>query len=193
VSDYTVIAEVGEALVRVLWEEIQLDPQVSLLIDNENRISLQSPKELAEDNSVRLSIYLYRIVEDPFLKNQSMAALEGRRHRVAPLALDLCYLVTPLVGTPREQQIVLGKLMQVFYDRALLEGTDLSAGMAEAGEEVRVVLNPVTLEETTRVWQALEMSYRLSVCYIVRVALVDSRRVRESTPVVERQGDFAGR
>jgi hypothetical protein len=193
VSDYTVIAEVGEALVRVLWEEIQLDPQVSLLIDNENRISLQSPKELAEDNSVRLSIYLYRVVENPFLKNQAMTSIEGRRQRVAPLALDLCYLVTPLVGTPREQQIVLGKLMQVFFDRALIEGTDLSAGMAEAGEEVRVVLNPVSLEETTRVWQALEMSYRLSVCYIVRVALVDSRRGRETTPVVERQGEFAGR
>ena len=192
-SDYTVIAEVGEALVRVLWEEIQLDPQVSLLIDNENRISLQSPKDLAEDNSVRLSIYLYRVVEDPFLKNQPMTTLEGRRQRVAPLALDLCYLVTPLVGTPREQQIVLGKLMQVFFDRALIVGTDLSPGMAEAGEEVRIVLNPVSLEETTRVWQALEMSYRLSVCYIVRVALVDSRRRRETTPVVERQGEFAGR
>jgi Pvc16 N-terminal domain len=193
VSDYSVIAEVGEALVRVLWEEIQLDPQVNLLIDNENRISLQSPKELAEDNSVRLSIYLYRLVENPFLKNQPVAVLEGRRQRATPLALDLCYLVTPLVGTPREQQIVLGKVMQIFYDRALLEGTDLSAAMTAAGEEVRVVLNPVSLEETTRVWQALEMSYRLSVCYVVRVALIDSRRSRQMVPVVERQGDFAGR
>lgn len=192
-SDYTVIAEVGEALVRVLWEEIQLDPQVSLLIDNENRISLQSPKDLAEDNSVRLSIYLYRVVENPFLKNQAMQTGEGRRRRVAPLALDLCYLITPLVGTPREQQIVLGKLMQVFFDRALVVGTDLSPGMAEADEDVRIVLNPVSLEETTRVWQALEMSYRLSVCYVVRVALVDSRRQVQTTPVVERQGEFAGR
>ena len=192
-SDYTVIADVGEALVRVLWEEIQLDPQVNLLIDNENRISLESPKELAQDNSVRLSIYLYRVVENAYLKNQPMVSADGRRTRLAPLALDLCYLMTPLVGTPREQQIVLGKLMQVFYDRAQLEGTDLSAAMTEAGEEVRVVLNPVTLEETTRVWQALEMSYRLSVCYIVRVALVESQRGRQTVPVVEREGEFAGR
>lgn len=192
-SEYTVIAEVGEALARVLWEEIQLDPQVSLLIDNENRISLESPKELAEDNSVRLSIYLYRVVENAFMKNQPNVAADGRRQRVAPLALDLCYLVTPLVGTPREQQIVLGKVMQILYDRALLEGTDLSAAMTEAAEEVRVVLNPVSLEETTRVWQALEMSYRLSVCYVVRVALVDSRRSRQTVPVVEREGRFAGR
>ena len=192
-SDYTVIAEVGEALARVLWEEIQLDPQVSLIIDNENRISLESPKELAEDNSVRLSIFLYRVVENAFLKNQSNVSTDGRRQRVPPLALDLCYLVTPLVGTPREQQIVLGKVMQVFYDRALLEGTDLSVGMTDASEEVRVVLNPVSLEETTRVWQALELSYRLSVCYVVRIALVDSRRSRQTVPVVEREGQFAGR
>ena len=191
-SDYTVIAEVGESLVGVLWEEIQLDPQVSLLIDNENRISLQSPKDLAEDNSVRLSIYLYRIVEDPHLKNQPMGIVEGRRQRVAPLALDLFYLVTPLVGTPREQQILLGKAMEVFYDRALLEGTDVSPAMNAAGEEVRIVLNPVSLEETTRVWQALEMSYRLSVCYVVRVVLVDSRRSRVAMPVLSRRGEFSG-
>jgi len=191
VSDYTVIAEVGEALLRVLWEEIQLDPQVSLLIDNENRLSLQSPKDLADDNSVRLSLYLYRIVEDPHLKNQVLEPGGGRRQRVTPLALDLYYLVTPLIGTPREQQIVLGKLMEVFYDRAMLEGTDLSPAMSAAGEELRVVLNPVTLEETTRVWQALEMSYRLSVCYVVRVVLVDSRRGRVATPVLTRQGEFS--
>jgi hypothetical protein len=192
VSDYTVIAEVSEALVRVLWEEIQLDPQVNLLIDNENRISLQSPKDLAEDNSVRLSVYLYRLIEDPHLKNQPMGAGEGRRQRVAPLALDLFYLVTPLVGTPREQQIVLGKAMEVFFDRALLEGADLSPAMNAAGEEVRVVLNPESLEETTRVWQALDLCYRLSVCYVVRVVMVDSRRSRVGTPVLSREGEFAG-
>ena len=71
--------------------------------------------------------------------------------------------------------------------------TLLSGRQANADEDVRIVLNPVSLEETTRVWQALEMSYRLSVCYVVRVALVDSRRQVQTTPVVERQGEFAGR
>jgi hypothetical protein len=191
-SDYTVIAETGRALVRVLWEEIQGDPQVNPLIDNENRISLESPFDLKDDNAIRLSIYLYRVVEDPYLKNQPPIQEAGRRQRRAPLTLDLCYLVTPLVGSPEEQQIVLGKVMQVFHDRAVLEGTDLTPAMAEAGEELRVVLNPVSLEETTRVWQALEMSYRLSVCYVVRVAIVDSTRSRITQPVVARTNEFAG-
>src|SRR5689334_14447597 len=147
-SDYTVLAEVGEALVGILWQEIQIDSQVNVLIDNENRISLESPADLDNNDSVRLSIYLYRIVEDPHSKNRFPVQGNAGKLRNPPLTLDLYYLVTPLMGQPREQQIVLGKAMQVFYDRANLDGADLVGSMAAAGEQVHIVLNPVSLEET---------------------------------------------
>jgi hypothetical protein len=60
-SSYTALAEVGESIAGVLWQEIQLDPVVNALIDTENKISLKSPADLANDVSVRLSIYLYRV------------------------------------------------------------------------------------------------------------------------------------
>jgi hypothetical protein len=189
-ADYTVLSEVGEALARVLWQEIQADPQVSALIDNESRISLESPFDLSNNDSVSLSIYLYRIVEDAATKNQFPVQGNGARLRKPPLTLDLLYLVTPLVGSPREQQIVLGKVMQVLYDRAILEGNDLTGSIAASQEQVRVILNPVTLEETTRVWQALEMSYRLSVCYMARVAMVDSRREQLTQRVVSKRSEY---
>ena len=192
-ADYTVIAEVGESLVAVLWEEMHADPQLASLISSEAQISLESPADLEGDNNVRLSIYLYRIVEDPYCKNR-LAANDGRGHVVKPpLTLDLLYLVTPLLGQAREQQIVLGKTMQVLYDRATLEGTDLAGSLAASGEVVRVVLNPVTLEETTRVWQALELSYRLSVCYVVRVALVNSTQQQSFVPVGQRIANYGER
>lgn len=184
-SDYTVLAEVGESLVNVLWEEIQTDPVVSALIDNPNRISLQSPFDLRDDESVRVSIYLYRLVENPYIKNHLPVQGNGAMRRKVPLALDLYYLVTPLLGTPREQQIVLGKVMQVLYDRAIVEDPELAGSLGGEGQEIHLVLNPVTLEETTRVWQALDMGYRLSVCYLARVAMVDSRRERFTQPVVD--------
>src|SRR5260370_10406699 len=189
-ADYTALAEVGEAIARVLWEEIQSDNQVKTLIDNENRISLESPFELRDNDAVRLSIYLYRIVEDAAAKNRFPVQGNGVALRKAPLTLDLFYLVTPLVGSPREQQIVLGKVMQVLYDRAILDSTDLGGSLAATDEEIRVILNPVTLEETTRVWQALEMSYRLSVCYVARVAMVDSRREQFIQPVLSKRGEY---
>jgi len=47
-----------------------------------------------------------------------------------------------------------------------------------------VILNPVALEELTRVWQSMEMSYRLSVVYLVRVVMVDSLDEQFIQPVV---------
>lgn len=189
-SSYTALAEVGESLAGVLWQEIQLDPVVNALIDTENKISLKSPADLANDVSVRLSIYLYRVVEDAYTKNQYPAFGNGAQLRKAPLTLDLFYLITPLVGEPRDQQIVLGKVMQVLYDRAILEGSDLVGSLATANEPLRAILNPVSLEETARVWQALELSYRLSVCYVVRVAIVDSTREQYLQPVLERSSTY---
>jgi hypothetical protein len=192
-GDYTVLAEAGESLVNVLWEEIQIDPQISSLIDNENRISLDSPFDLQDNDSVKLSIYLYRITENASTKNQFPVQGNGVQLRKPPLTLDLHYLVTPLVGTVTDQQIILGKVMQVFYDRAILQGTDLTGSLAASGQEVRLILNPVALEETTRVWQAMEMSYRLSLVYLVRVAMVDSRREQFAQPVVNRRDQFSQR
>jgi len=184
---YTVLAEAGESLANVLWEEIQLDPQVNSLIDNENRISLDSPFDLQDNDSVKLSIYLYRITENASTKNQVPAQGDGAQLRKPPLALDLHYLVTPLVGTVTDQQIILGKVMQILYDRAILQGTDLTGSLVSSGQTLRVILNTVPLEELTRVWQSMEMSYRLSVVYLVRVIMVDSLNEQFIQPVVTKR------
>jgi len=189
-GNYTVLAEVGESLVSVLAQELLADPRIDDLMDNESRISLESPFDLRDNDSVRLSVYLYRVVEDASTKNQFPVSGNGGRLRKPPLTLDLHYLVTPLAGFPREQQTILGKVMQVLYDRAILEGPDLKGSLADAAEQIRVILNPVTLEETTRVWQALEMSYRLSVCYVARVAMVDSGRERFDQPVLSKRAEY---
>jgi hypothetical protein len=190
---YTVVAEAGESLVNVLWQEIQSDPQVNSLIDNENRISLDSPSDLQDNDSVQLSIYLYQITENASTKNQIPVQGDGAQVRKAPLALDLHYLVTPLVGTVIDQQIILGKVMQVLYDRAILQGADLTGSLASSGQEVRVILNPVPYEELTRLWQSMEMSYRLSVVYLVRVIMVDSVNEQFIQPVVTKRSLFTQR
>ncbi len=186
-GDYTVVADAGQSIVNVLWEEIQADPQVNALITAESAISLESPADLAGNNSVFVSIYLYRIVEDPYMKNRFASVPGvGGAERKPPLMLDLYYLITPLVGAPRDQQIVLGKIMQVLYDRAILEGPDLSGTLTTGNQQLRVMLNPVSLEETTRVWQALEVPYRLSLCYQVRVAMLDSQTQQFTQPVLSK-------
>jgi Pvc16 N-terminal domain len=192
-SDYKVIADAGDSLINVLWAEIQTDPDLAALISDKSLISLESPATHEHDNDTALlSIYLYRIVEDPHMKNGGTVTGTGAKQRQRPLALDLFYLVTPLLKAPRDQQIVLGKVMRVLYDHPTLDGADLAGSLAGSGEAMRVILNPLSLEEIARVWQALEISYRLSVCYTVRVAMLDSTREQFVQPVVHRTSTYEG-
>jgi hypothetical protein len=191
-SQFTAIAGVGETLVNVLWTEIQNETEADLkkVINNPDNISLESPADLENNNDgvAKLSVYLYGVVEDAHSKNEPDVAGNGLRLRKSPLALDLFYLVTPRLDAARDHHIVLGKVLQVFYDRCELS----SAGLLENTDaQVRIILNPVTLEETTRIWQAMEMSYRLSICYLVRVVLIDSL-VESSGPPVVRKTSITG-
>jgi len=48
------------------------------------------------------------------------------------------------------------------------------------------VLCPMTLEELTRIWNALQSPYRLSVCYEVRIALIESEIRQTVSRVMEK-------
>jgi hypothetical protein len=183
-ANYTALAEVGKAIQTLLQAQMRADQDLSSWFGDASGISLESPADLEGDNTgARLSIYLYRIVEDPYAKNRDPINDGRRRLQKPPLALDLFYLVTPLFDAVEDQLTLLGKTMQVLYDNSNIV-------LPSSGDELRIVLNPVTLEETTRVWQALEMSYRLSVCYVVRVALVNSTSQDPFVPVSQKSATY---
>lgn len=191
-SDYRVVADAGESLINVLWADISADPALFALINSRTLITLQSAAEVeANNDGSLLSVYLYRVLENPYMKNGPGVEGSGGRLRRRPLMLDLFYLVTPLLKLTRDRQIVLGKVMQIFHDHATVEGADLFGSLG-ADDALRVILNPLSLEEVARVWQALETTYRLSVCYTVRVAMVDSRTEAFQQPVIERTNGFGG-
>jgi hypothetical protein len=174
-GDYSVIAEAGQAVVQMIWGAISADPSLVSLINSESLITLESPAEHVDNNDgALLSVYLYRIAEDPFMKNRAGAEGPGGTQRRTPLSLDLYYLITPMLTDAYDRQVVLGKVMQVLYDRPSLDGGALLGSMAASGDVVRMVLNPVPLNEVALVWQALEIPYMLCVSYVLRVAMLQS-------------------
>jgi hypothetical protein len=89
----------------------------------------------------------------------------------------------PLVSPGREQEI-LGKAMQLFYERPVLHGVDLRDTLTGSDERISVRLEPMTLEEITRIWNALQRPYQLSVSYETTLALVaPSAQPSVMTPV----------
>jgi hypothetical protein len=194
-SDYKVLSEVGQSIVNVLWQQIKADPDLVALINSADLISLESPAEHQENNSdtALLSVYLYRVTEDPYMKNCPPVEGNGGRMRKPPLSLDLYYLITPLLKAPRDQQIVLGKVLQILYDRPTLEGPDLFGSLATTADVVRVVFNTIPLQEVSWVWQALETPYRLSITYVVRVTLLDSTDEEAQPRVLSQTNKVAAR
>jgi hypothetical protein len=120
------------------------------------------------------------------MKNQPMVPSNGQdRLQFPSLHLNFFYLVTPFAPTGEGDHMLLGKTMQVLYDNAtvFLRGNDIV-------EELRIILCRLTLEELTRIWDALREPYRLSVCYQIRVTSIDSQRIPGHARVIERLAGF---
>jgi uncharacterized protein DUF4255 len=81
--------------------------------------------------------------------------------------------------------------VQTLNDHSILMGADLVDTLAGAPDQFRVMLEPFSLEELTRVWTALEESYQMSVTYSVQVVTIDSdREAVDAPPVLERRSVY---
>jgi hypothetical protein len=190
-SSFTVFSAVSKALRSVLWDAISQEAPLQSVVPNEAAIVFLNPTDTARDSSNRLSIWLYQVTENEFLRNappvrvdrSNPPAAGGRDHRLAPppLSVNLHFLVTPFGETPEGNLLLLGKVMEVFYDNANIIMVDENDNVFE---ELRIMISRLTLEELSRVWEALIEPYRLSVCYEVRVMDIDSRRVMSGARIV---------
>jgi hypothetical protein len=190
-SGYKVIWAVSKELRRVLWEEFDRDTDVRPIVGSDTAIVFSNPTETRRQPSNRLSLWLYRVTENEHVKNSPTERANGAGStRPAPLALNLDYLVTPFASSGEFNDLLLGKTMQVLYDNASMLLRDPADQVAE---ELRVVLAPLTLEELTRVWEALQEPYRLSIAYEVRVTRIESLRVTSGSRVIDRNAGFRDR
>lgn len=189
-SSYQVIRATSDAMRTLLWDDIRVDPVTLAIVPGISSIVLTNPTETRTEQANRLSLWLYHVTEDPYVKNQPMIRMESADPsdplatlRFPPLALRLYYLFTPFARTGEEDHLLLGKAMQTVYDNAIVVLTDQSINVTE---ELRIVLYRNSLEEQTRIWDALNEPYRLSISYQVTVNRVESGRLPGGARVIER-------
>src|SRR3990170_5795613 len=108
-----VLLDIGEALRDLIMKNIPELP-------DENSIVYDSPVDIEANSSTRLSIFLYQIVENSFLKNVE-AEYIGDKMRFPPLTLDLYYLFTPYAKNRETELIIIEKLLQVFHDNPVFK------------------------------------------------------------------------
>lgn len=188
---YSVISEVSILLRRTLWEGFEADNAIAPQhIPNLGSIVLMNPADAANQTDHRLSLWLYQIQQNEYLRNTPPARIPNDDLHVAfpPLAINLFYLLTPSTNSVEGDQLVLGRSMQIFHDNGIL----LLESAEEPGraEELKVTMSHRDLRELAEVWEALQQPYRLSVCYEVRVPRIDSLRRARTGRIGDRTFDF---
>lgn len=190
--NYEVISAVSETLREVLKDALSgaaIVPMPKVVLHD---LQFESPM-----TDPILTIFLFEIGEDPSARNRPRVRdidppdFEIKKPQ---MALVLRYLLTAWGGShPNDQrtpQLILGRAIQALYDKAILSGPDLQYVLAGTDEALKVTMSPLSLEERTRVWHAVQKPYRLSVAYEVRVVNLDSGIAAPFKPVSRRTLDF---
>ncbi|HVO01320.1 MAG TPA: DUF4255 domain-containing protein [Candidatus Cybelea sp.] len=185
-ADYSVIADVSETLRAVLDDAFQAlgaVPPVAEVHDLTGQIPT---------NPARLTLFLYEVVEDPSQRNrpplQELVPPSLTLQR-PPMALLLRYMMTPWSGDRATDHRILGRTMQTLYDGAILSGPTLQGGLAGTSDALKLKLAPLSLDERSRIWHAIQRPYRLSVSYEVRVVNLDATVLETRPPIGTRRLD----
>lgn len=197
-SDYTAIAGVSRSIRRLLRDRMESPVDVTIAPPD---------VEISGMTGKRLNLYLFKISENGFLKNQE---IPGQGHPGSyghpPLSLDLHYLLTAhgskdtAADGDLEAQQILGDAMRVLHDFPMItpslhEDDDdtkpriLDTSLVGEFERVKLVLQPMSLEDLSKLWAAMpEANFRRSVAYHVSVIQIESQRARRyPRPVGEPQ------
>ena len=95
------------------------------------------------------------------------------------MPIKLCYLITPLEREEDQNQLMLGRIIQHFHDRPVLDSlgsAPLDNSYGGNSPEMRITFEALSfeMEELSQVWNALRTNYRLSAAYSVRIVTIDS-------------------
>ena len=189
-SEYSVIHDVGSTLINMLWANFEADAQINpAIISSSAEITFDSPADMLPEH--KLSVFLFRISENPFMRNREIEQVTSAQSSFPPCAVDLYYMITPKTQNRTNDHILSGKIIQILYDHAILRGLDLQGDLAEASEEFRVTFSPLSIETMTEVWNLFrDQSYMLSLCYQISPVRIDSTRTIEAERVKKKELNY---
>ena len=169
-----------------------IQKNISELVDPAS-VVLDSPGDITTAPSQnQLSLFLYQIVENPFLKNQEPQLMGPDKLKFFSLPLDLYYLLTPYAKDKETEQIIVAKLLRLFHDNSVLSGTMLGNNLLQSGNtELRIVMNTLSLDQLNHLWGIFPgKTYRLALSYILTPLLIPSTREIEIQRVTRKEIDY---
>ncbi|MEO0442570.1 MAG: DUF4255 domain-containing protein [Pseudomonadota bacterium] len=197
---YRAINSTTLTLINLLSSHFQSDSLLSTFFGGAGSmlVSPRTPYEMDAADVTGLSIWLYRVARDPELLNLPKRRVSDDSYEYRPLPLRLHYLMTPIVNEaevigndPGLEQLIIGKVLQTLHDHSQIHGALLQGDLAGTGTGLTVRLEPMSLEQITGVWDAMESAYQLCISYEVSMVLLASDQEREQvSPVLSLEPEY---
>ena len=167
-------------------------------------------QENGEGQEPQLNIFLHRITPNAAMRNTDLPTRDAAGHLtcVPRVALDLHYILTAVSAEELHSEILLGYAMLLFHDQAILPretirqalsngvddeilpgptGAVSASELADQIELIKITPQTITMDDMSKMWTALQASYRTTVAYDVSVVLIEQNQpVRPSLPVLRR-------
>lgn len=175
-GSYTVIAETGNALVRLLRQEL-----VPEIIQNADAIGLATP---ADKGDLVLCIHMYDVSESEEYRQSGMVSDGVSRQKYPPVHLTISYMITAFSASDvkfrsEEEQRIMGRVIQVLRDYSVLNPETMEFTAGRGREGIRLEMRKMELEEKQKLWNFPNLAVKPSLYYRVGPIPLESARTKE--------------
>ena len=179
-SDFSVIAQTGNAVLKLLRDHICPD-----LIQSPEAIKLVSPSEKNAD--FQLGLYLYDIQELREFRRTEKVRISADQARYPSKPLTLYFALylnskSQMMSDVENELRILGRAIQVLTDHSVLEGT---GSEEEEERDASVTMLNLSFEDKTKLWSVLSVPFQLAVYFSVAPVVLSSERVYTFTRVTQ--------
>lgn len=177
----TLISMLGDCIsTTLLWQTEGSPATVPPTI----KVSGSQPEAVHKDGHCQLSLYLLHICQDKFQRNSPVMGSRSSMIPQQPLALDLYYLLSAHAGKDYTlEQQAMSIALRCFYNSPIIK----TVVQGNAHQEFTLSMEVDSVDELSRLWQALLTPLRLSVLYKVSVIFItpDAPATRSAPPVTK--------
>lgn len=189
-ADYTRIADTGNGILALLTEAL-----IPELLNSPDQIGLCSPDEHGD---YAVGVWLYDVKEDTSIQAHEMANIGRNTQRYPSAYLTLYYMITLFLQSDlkyravQEHQIM-GRIIQAFRDKAALNPDTFTPTGESGGDNIRLQMREMDIEEKVRLWTVPNAAYRTSLFYTAGPVEILSTRKRSVRRVQEIDYRFTGK
>lgn len=181
-SNFTVIEETGNAIVRLLRKEL-----VPEIVSSSAGIGLASP---ADRGDLSLCVHLYDVSESEVYRVSGMIPDGADRQKYPPVHLTLSYLITAFSTSDvkyrsQEEQRILGRAAQALRDYPILNLDTMEFGTGGGEDQIRIEMTKLDADGKMKLWSFPNLPPRLSLFYHMGPVALDSEQTRNIRRVQE--------